>query len=136
MAVIGYFLSILIGVSLGLMGGGGSILTVPLLVYFFSIDPLLAASYSLIIVGFTSLIGITPYVKDKNIDYKSLNYLSKTSAALDIGISSLNSKKAELFLQHKAALTLSGLKTISCNVPLTHRWLMRDIVSLPSGFVY
>ena len=72
MAVIGYFLSILIGISLGLIGGGGSILTVPLLVYFFSIDPLLAASYSLIIVGFTSLIGITPYVKDRNIDCKSV----------------------------------------------------------------
>lgn len=72
MIVLGYFLSILIGVSLGLMGGGGSILTVPLLVYFFKVDPLLAASYSLIIVGFTSLIGITPYVKDRNIDYKSV----------------------------------------------------------------
>jgi uncharacterized membrane protein YfcA len=72
MIVLGYFLSILIGVSLGLMGGGGSILTVPLLVYFFHIDPILAASYSLIIVGFTSLIGITPYVKDRNIDYKSV----------------------------------------------------------------
>jgi uncharacterized membrane protein YfcA len=72
MIAVGYFLSILIGVSLGLMGGGGSILTVPLLVYFFKIDPLLAASYSLIIVGFTSLIGITPYVKDRNIDYKSV----------------------------------------------------------------
>jgi uncharacterized membrane protein YfcA len=54
------------------MGGGGSILTVPLLVYFFHVDPLLAASYSLIIVGFTSLIGITPYVKDRNVDYKSV----------------------------------------------------------------
>jgi len=72
MIAVGFFLSILIGVSLGLMGGGGSILTVPLLVYFFKIDPLLAASYSLIIVGFTSLIGITPYVKDRNIDYKSV----------------------------------------------------------------
>lgn len=72
MIAVGYFLSILIGVSLGLMGSGGSILTVPLLVYFFKIDPLLAASYSLIIVGFTSLIGITPYVKDRNIDYKSV----------------------------------------------------------------
>jgi uncharacterized membrane protein YfcA len=72
MIVIGYFLSILIGLSLGLMGGGGSILTVPLLVYFFHVDPLLAASYSLLIVGFTSLIGITPYVKDKNIDFKSV----------------------------------------------------------------
>ena len=72
MIVLGYFLSILIGVSLGLMGGGGSILTVPLLVYFFKVDPLLAASYSLIIVGFTSLIGITPYIKDRNIDFKSV----------------------------------------------------------------
>jgi uncharacterized membrane protein YfcA len=72
MIVIGYFLSILIGLSLGLMGGGGSILTVPLLVYFFHIEPLLAASYSLLIVGFTSLIGITPYIKDKNIDFKSV----------------------------------------------------------------
>jgi uncharacterized membrane protein YfcA len=72
MIALGYFLSILIGVSLGLMGGGGSILTVPLLVYFFKVDPILAASYSLIIVGFTSLIGIIPYVKDRNIDYKSV----------------------------------------------------------------
>ncbi|MFM7661048.1 MAG: sulfite exporter TauE/SafE family protein [Bacteroidota bacterium] len=68
MLVLGYFLSILIGVSLGLMGGGGSILTVPLLVYFFDVDPLLATSYSLFIVGFTSLIGIPPYIRDRNIN--------------------------------------------------------------------
>ena len=46
MAVIGYLLAILIGVSLGLIGSGGSILTVPVLVYFFKIDPLLATTYS------------------------------------------------------------------------------------------
>ncbi|SFD79068.1 hypothetical protein SAMN05518672_103229 [Chitinophaga sp. CF118] len=57
MVVLGYLASLLIGVSLGLIGGGGSILTVPVLVYIFSISPVLATSYSLFIVGSTSLIG-------------------------------------------------------------------------------
>lgn len=57
MEVLGYFLAILIGLSLGLMGSGGSILTVPLLVYFFGISPALATSYSLLIVGTVSAIG-------------------------------------------------------------------------------
>jgi hypothetical protein len=67
----------------------------------------------------------------KNIDYKSLNYLSKTSAALDIGISSLNSKKAEMFLQHKAALTLSGLKTISAKAALVLSKYQGNILEMP-----
>ncbi len=57
MAFEGYFLAALIGVSLGLIGGGGSILTVPLLVYVMGISPVLATSYSLFIVGATSLVG-------------------------------------------------------------------------------
>jgi hypothetical protein len=55
--LIGYVFSGLIGVSLGLIGGGGSIITVPLLVYIFHIEPSLATAYSLIIVGATSLVG-------------------------------------------------------------------------------
>ncbi len=57
MDVYGYFAAALIGVSLGLIGGGGSILTVPVLVYLFGLSPLLATSYSLFIVGSTSLLG-------------------------------------------------------------------------------
>jgi uncharacterized membrane protein YfcA len=57
MEIIGYITSVLIGVSLGLIGGGGSILTVPVLVYLFGIDPVLATAYSLFIVGTTSLVG-------------------------------------------------------------------------------
>ncbi|MEI8059193.1 MAG: sulfite exporter TauE/SafE family protein [Ferruginibacter sp.] len=53
----GYLLAALIGISLGLIGGGGSILTVPLLVYIMGVNPLLATSYSLFIVGATSLVG-------------------------------------------------------------------------------
>lgn len=57
MEILGYFAAVLIGLSLGLIGGGGSILTVPVLVYLFHVSPAQATSYSLFIVGFTSLIG-------------------------------------------------------------------------------
>lgn len=57
MEFFGYIASVLIGLSLGLIGGGGSILTVPLLTYIFGIEPVTATSYSLFIVGSTSLVG-------------------------------------------------------------------------------
>jgi uncharacterized membrane protein YfcA len=63
--ILGFVLAVFIGVSLGLMGGGGSILTVPLLVYFFHVNPFLASSYSLLIVGMSSLLGAIPYIKNK-----------------------------------------------------------------------
>lgn len=57
MEIIAYAASALIGISLGLIGGGGSIMTVPVLVYLFGTNPLLATSYSLFIVGSTSMVG-------------------------------------------------------------------------------
>lgn len=57
MEIIAYLASAFIGISLGLIGGGGSILTVPVMVYLFGVSPLLATSYSLFIVGSTSLVG-------------------------------------------------------------------------------
>lgn len=63
MEIIGYAASVLIGVSLGLIGGGGSILTVPVLVYLFGMDAFLATEYSLFIVGISSLVGSVSYFK-------------------------------------------------------------------------
>ena len=57
MEVMGYLLAALVGISLGLIGGGGSILTVPILVYVMGINPILATSYSLFIVGSASMVG-------------------------------------------------------------------------------
>ncbi len=57
MEVIGYIAALFIGVSLGLIGGGGSILTVPVLVYLFGVSPVTATSYSLFVVGATSTVG-------------------------------------------------------------------------------
>jgi uncharacterized membrane protein YfcA len=68
---IGYLASICIGISLGLIGGGGSILTVPVLVYLFKVNPVLATAYSLFIVGLSSLVGAFPKYKAGMIDLKT-----------------------------------------------------------------
>ena len=57
MAYLGYFGALFIGLILGLTGGGGSILTVPVLVYIMGYSPVTAAAYSLFIVGSTSAFG-------------------------------------------------------------------------------
>lgn len=69
--IIGLAASLLIGLSLGLIGGGGSILTVPVLVYLLGVDPVLATAYSLFIVGFTSAVGTYPKYKEGLVDLKT-----------------------------------------------------------------
>lgn len=63
MELIGYAACILIGVILGILGGGGSILSIPILVYLLHIDVVMASAYSLFIVGTTSLVGAIPKYK-------------------------------------------------------------------------
>jgi len=58
--LIGYVASVFVGMVLGLLGGGGSILSIPILVYLFGIEPVLASAYSLFIVGVTSFAGAIP----------------------------------------------------------------------------
>ncbi len=71
MEIIGYTASILIGISLGLIGSGGSILTVPVLVYLFAVDAVAATAYSLFIVGFTAAIGSVGYFKKGLVNIKT-----------------------------------------------------------------
>lgn len=71
MEVIGYAASIIMGLSLGLIGGGGSILTVPILVYLFGADPVLSTAYSLFVVGLTSLVGSVSHFKKGNVHFKT-----------------------------------------------------------------
>ena len=80
MEIAGYIASFFIGISLGLIGGGGSILTLPVLVYLFGLTPGIAISYSLFVVGSTSLIGSFNSYRKKLIDFKT---------ALLFGISSV-----------------------------------------------
>jgi uncharacterized protein len=57
MEIAGYIAAVLIGLSLGLIGGGGSVLTVPVFVYMLHVNPVLATTYSLFVVGSCSLVG-------------------------------------------------------------------------------
>ncbi|WP_134088628.1 sulfite exporter TauE/SafE family protein [Olivibacter sp. XZL3] len=80
MLTIGFIAASCIGISLGLIGGGGSILTVPVLVYLFGFDPLIATLYSLFIVGITSAMGTLGYMAKREVCY---------STALAIGLASV-----------------------------------------------
>ena len=72
MEFVGYFAALMMGLSLGLIGGGGSILTVPILVYLFSQDPLVATTGSLLVVGLTAMVGALLSVRKKMVDFKTV----------------------------------------------------------------
>ena len=91
MEILGYFLAALVGISLGLTGGGGSILTVPILVYAMGVNPVLATSYSLFIVGSTSMVGALNNYRKGFVDIKT---------ALLFGLSSITT----VFLTRKVLM--------------------------------
>lgn len=64
----GLILAIIIGLSLGLIGGGGSILAVPILRYVMGVEPRSAIAMSLFIVGAVSIIGIIPHWRQGNVN--------------------------------------------------------------------
>lgn len=71
METLGYIASFVMGIILGLMGGGGSILTVPIMVYLFGFSPTLATGNSLFVVGLTALIGSVMYIRKGDVDFKT-----------------------------------------------------------------
>lgn len=68
--IIAYAAAVLMGAVLGLIGGGGSILTVPILAYLFIVPATLATAYSLFIVGLTSLFSVVSYARQGLVDFK------------------------------------------------------------------
>jgi len=83
MQLAGYFFSVFIGLILGLLGGGGSILSIPILVYLFHVEPVVASAYSLFIVGVTSLAGTIPKYKDHLVSLKT-GFLFSIPSAISI----------------------------------------------------
>ncbi|WP_128546531.1 sulfite exporter TauE/SafE family protein [Larkinella soli] len=67
----GYGAAIVAGLVIGLAGGGGSILTVPIFVYLFRIEPVMATTYSLFVVGTTSLVGSVSHILRREVDFRS-----------------------------------------------------------------
>ena len=68
--ILGYIGALIVGLTLGLLGGGGSILTVPILVYLLGINPVVATAYSLFVVGTTSLVGAIRNISKGMVDIK------------------------------------------------------------------
>lgn len=71
MDIIGYFLAIIVGLVMGLVGGGGSILSVPIFVYLFGFSATTATTLSLFVVGITSLVGSAGFLREKMIDFRT-----------------------------------------------------------------
>lgn len=69
--ILGYIGALLVGLVLGLIGGGGSILTVPIMVYLIGLNPIVATAYSLFVVGVTSVFGAFQNYKKGNVDIKT-----------------------------------------------------------------
>ncbi len=69
--ILGYLGALIIGVVLGLIGGGGSVLTVPIMVYLLSINPVLATAYSLFVVGVSSMLGALQNIRKGLVDFKT-----------------------------------------------------------------
>lgn len=68
--MFGFLLAVLVGITLGLIGSGGSILAVPIMVYVFGINPVLATAYSLFIVGTSALVGGFKKAKQNLVNFK------------------------------------------------------------------
>ena len=67
------------GLTLGLMGAGGGILTVPVMVFLFGTDPVRASHYALFVVGVASTTGLVSYVKRGNVDFRTVFWFGPTS---------------------------------------------------------
>lgn len=67
---MGFLLALIIGLTLGLIGGGGSILTVPVLVYVMDVTPVQATAYSLFVVGLSALVGAFNFHQKQQVDFK------------------------------------------------------------------
>ena len=114
---MGYLAAALIGVSLGLIGGGGSILTMPVLVYLFRVSPALATSYSLFVVGSTSLVGAFNNYKKGFVSVKT---------ALLFGLSSI----VTVFITRKFIMSALPEKLIIGSITVTESFLIMSVFAV------
>lgn len=102
-SLVGLLLAVLIGLSLGLLGGGGSILTVPIFVYVLGFAPKEAIGMSLAVVGATSLVGAAGHWRAGNVDLRT----ALPFGAVAMAGSFLGTRLA-VFLSGAVQLTLFG----------------------------
>lgn len=79
MKFVGYLLALCIGLSLGLIGGGGSVLAVPILIYVMGLAPKTAIATSLAVVGMVSVIGVIPHWRQGNVNFRTAAFFAPTA---------------------------------------------------------
>ncbi len=95
MIVLGYALAVLVGVSLGLLGGGGAILTVPILVYILGVGMREAVPMSLIVVGITSVVGMLQHHQARNVSLRAVVSFGPAAMLGSVGGSALAMRVSE-----------------------------------------
>src|SRR5688500_15842349 len=118
MELFGYASLIGVGLLLGIMGGGGSMLSVPILVYLFSLDVVVASSYSLFIVGTTSMVGTILKQRDSFIDIP---------AVLQLGVPSL---LATFFTRKWIVCSIPDVLFMVGSVEVTRRALLLSVFAM------
>tara|TARA_B110000003_G_scaffold54069_1_gene53932 strand:- start:695 stop:1489 length:795 start_codon:yes stop_codon:yes gene_type:complete len=144
--LLGYFSALFIGVVVGIFGGGGSILAVPVFVYLFHLNPILATSYSLFVVGFSAAVGTLINIKKKLINYMTafifslpalfsvflvrLYFISVIPEVIFDTGSIFITKKMALMLLFSVVILLSSVSMLKKNEPVIAQKLNNTNYSL------
>ncbi|MDM1295458.1 sulfite exporter TauE/SafE family protein [Sphingobacterium sp. N143] len=134
--IIGFILAVLVGLSMGLMGSGGSILTLPIFVYLFHIEPQYALDYSLFSIGILALIGSIRPLKKNEINLKTTAiflvpslfsvYLTKRYLLAAIP-EQFNLAGVEISRNHTIMLLFSAVIIISASAMVTQRKQVKTV---------
>ncbi|MDP1891962.1 MAG: sulfite exporter TauE/SafE family protein [Gemmatimonadaceae bacterium] len=101
--MLGYFFAALIGLALGTLGGGGSILTVPVLVYVLGFDPKLAIAMSLPVVGAAALVGVLSHWRAGNVQLQTAAIFGSVAM-----VGSYAGARASVWFSARAQLLILG----------------------------
>jgi len=132
--IIGYLFAIVIGVSLGLIGGGGSILAVPILKYLIGVPVKEAVAMSLLIVGVVSVVGAIPHWRQGNVNFRTAAVFAPTAMAGAY----LGAKLAALpFITDTIQLVCFGLVMVVASVLMirkgSEKLTVQAIAAAPNG---
>lgn len=116
--ILGYIGALVIGVSLGLIGGGGSILAVPILAYLFHIEEKATTAYSLFIVGASALVGGWQQHRKGNVDWRT---------AIIFGIPSI---VGVTLIRHYLIPMLPDVLFQMGDIPFTRRMMMFGLFAI------
>jgi len=127
--LLGYALALVIGLSLGMLGGGGSIVTVPVFVYVIGFEPKDAIAMSLPVVGTTSLVGALRHWRAGNLDWRAVAVFGPL-----VMLGALGGARLAALVSGAVQLTILGVVMVAAGVlMLGDRAPARDDASISSG---